>query len=61
MRVLAACSLGGASHLNPLLPFLHAARRRGHETIVVGPPALGAMVARTGFAFHAGGEPPEGA
>ena len=27
MRVLAACSLGGAGHLQPLLPFLAAARR----------------------------------
>jgi UDP:flavonoid glycosyltransferase YjiC (YdhE family) len=57
--VLAACSLGGASHLNPLLPLLDAARRRGHETLVIGPPALGDMVARTGFPFHAGGEPGE--
>jgi len=57
--VLAACSLGGASHLNPLLPLLAAAGRRGDETLVVGPPALGDMVERTGFAFHAGGEPGE--
>ena len=59
MLVLAACSLGGASHLSPLLPFLAAARRRGHETLVVGPPALGEMVRRTGFDFRAGGEPSE--
>lgn len=59
MRVLAACSLGGAGHLNPLLPFLSAARRRGFETLVVGPPALDEMVERAGFAFRAGGEPPE--
>jgi len=58
-RILAACSLGGASHLNPLLPFLAAARARGHETLVIGPPALGDMVTRTGFTFHAGGEPDE--
>jgi UDP:flavonoid glycosyltransferase YjiC (YdhE family) len=58
-RILAACSLGGASHLNPLVPFLAAARGRGHETLVIGPPALGDMVRRTGFAFHAGGEPDE--
>jgi hypothetical protein len=30
MRVLAACSLGGAGHLHPLLPFLGAARRLDH-------------------------------
>ncbi len=59
MRVLAACSLGGAGHLNPLLPFLGAARARGHETLVVGPPALRDMVELAGYPFRAGGEPPE--
>ena len=59
MRVLAACSLGGAGHLNPLLPFLAAARRRGDETLVVGPPALRELVERTGYAFRPGGEPSE--
>jgi UDP:flavonoid glycosyltransferase YjiC (YdhE family) len=59
MRVLAACSLGGAGHLQPLLPFLAAARRRGDEVLVVGPPAIGEMVARSGYPFRAGGEPPE--
>jgi UDP:flavonoid glycosyltransferase YjiC (YdhE family) len=59
MRVLAACSLGGAGHLGPLLPFLAAARRRGDETLVVGPPALRDMVRRAGHGFRAGGEPPE--
>lgn len=59
MRVLAACSLGGAGHLRPLLPFLAAARRRGDETIVVGPPALRELVDLGGYRFQAGGEPPE--
>ncbi len=59
MRVLAACSLGGAGHLYPLLPFLTAARRRGDETLVVGPPALEAMVGRLGLPFEAGAEPAE--
>lgn len=59
MRVLAACSLGGAGHLNPLLPFLDDARRRGHETLVVAPPALTAMVRETQHAFEPGGEPSE--
>ena len=59
VRVLAACSLGGAGHLNPLLPFLAAARGRGDETLVVGPPALRDMVERAGYPFRAGGEPPE--
>lgn len=59
MRVLAACSLGGAGHLQPLLPLLDAARAKGDETLVVAPPALAAMVAETGHPFAAGGEPPE--
>ncbi len=59
MRVLAACSLGGSGHLEPLLPFLAAARRGGHETLVVGPPALTGMVEASGHPFSAGGEPPE--
>lgn len=59
MRVLAACSLGGAGHLQPLRPFLDAARRRGAETLVVGPPAIARLVGETGHPFTAGGEPPE--
>ena len=59
MRVLAACSLGGAGHLNPLLPFLAAARRRGDEVLVVGPTAMRDRAERTGHAFRAGGEPSE--
>jgi UDP:flavonoid glycosyltransferase YjiC (YdhE family) len=59
MRVLAACSLGGAGHLNPLRPFLRAAERSGHETLVVGPPALAELVGLAGHRFWAGGEPPE--
>jgi UDP:flavonoid glycosyltransferase YjiC (YdhE family) len=61
VRILAACSLGGAGHLNPLVPFLDAGRRAGHDVLVVGPPALAAMVASAGFPFRAGGEPPESA
>ena len=59
MRILAACSLGGSGHLNPLVPFLEAARRQGHETLVIGPPALQPLVDRAGFAFAPGGEPRE--
>lgn len=57
--MLVACSLGGSGHLNPLLPFLAAARRRGDDVVVVGPPALQEMVELAGFPFRAGGEPPE--
>lgn len=59
VRVLAAVSLGGAGHLNPLVPFLRAARRRGDEVLVVGPAAVGELVAGAGFDFEAGGEPAE--
>ena len=59
MRILAACSLGGAGHFNPVVPFLHAARHRGDEVLTVGPPALREMVESAGFPFRAGGEPSE--
>ena len=59
MRVLAACSLGGAGHLRPLLPFLDQAQRDGTQTLVLGPPALADMVVATGHPFLPGGEPSE--
>jgi UDP:flavonoid glycosyltransferase YjiC (YdhE family) len=59
VRVLAACSLGGAGHLRPLLPLLDGAARLGHDVLVVAPPAMGAMVTETGHAFREGGEPSE--
>jgi UDP:flavonoid glycosyltransferase YjiC (YdhE family) len=59
MRILAACSLGGAGHFNPLVAFLHAAQSRGDEILTVGPPALRAMVESAGFPFRPGGEPSE--
>lgn len=59
MRILAACSLGGAGHLQPLVPLLDAARRDGHDTLVVGPPALRDLVAAAGHPFRPGGEPRE--
>ena len=59
VRILAACSLGGAGHLNPLLPFLTAAKRRGDEVLVAAPPSLRAMVQSAGYRFSAGAEPPE--
>lgn len=59
MRVLAAVSLGGAGHLNPLVPVLEVARRRGDEVLVVGPAALSGLVEATGLPFVADGEPDE--
>lgn len=57
--MLGACSLGGASHLKALVPFLDQARRDGDETLVVGPPSLAAMAEQTGHRFLEGGEPGE--
>ncbi|MBO0730348.1 MAG: glycosyltransferase family 1 protein [Acidimicrobiaceae bacterium] len=57
MRTLAACSLGGAGHLNPLLPFLAASERLGDEVVVAAPPALRDMVTEAGYSFEPGGEP----
>ena len=59
VRVLAACSLGGAGHLHPLVPFLDAARLRGDDTLVAGPAAIAGLVERTGHPFAPGGEPAE--
>lgn len=59
MRVLGACSLGGAGHLQPLVPLLAAARRLGHEVAVVAPPSMAPMVAEAGFEWTGGGEPDE--
>ena len=59
MRTLAACSLGGAGHLMPLLPFLTASRTRGDDVLIAGPPALGEMVKEAGYRFEPGGEPTE--
>jgi UDP:flavonoid glycosyltransferase YjiC (YdhE family) len=59
MRVLAACSLGGAGHFQPLVPFLDAARRAGHETSVICPPSMADMVEASGHPYRPGGEPSE--
>jgi hypothetical protein len=59
VRILAACSLGGAGHLRPLAPFLDEARRAGWETLVAGPLALGPLVEATGHPFRPGGQPAE--
>jgi len=59
VHLLAACSLGGAGHLNPLAPFLTAARRRGEEVLVVAPPEMREMVEGLGLPFFPGAQPPE--
>ena len=49
VRVLFA-STQGAGHFGPLIPFIDACLRNGHEALVVGPPGLDAR----GYEFRAG-------
>jgi hypothetical protein len=54
VRVLFA-STHGAGHFGPLVPFLDACVRGGHEVLVVGPPTLDAR----GYPFREGASPPD--
>ncbi len=58
VRVLFA-STRGAGHFHPLVPFIEAALRAGHEVMVAGPPPLAETVARAGYRFWEGEVPPE--
>lgn len=58
MRILFA-STGGAGHFTPMTPFADAARRAGHEILVVGPPSLAETTARAGYPFAPGATPDE--
>jgi UDP:flavonoid glycosyltransferase YjiC (YdhE family) len=58
VRVLFA-STRGTGHFNPLVPFIEACIRGGHEVMVAGPPPLAATVERAGYRFWEGAEPPE--
>jgi UDP:flavonoid glycosyltransferase YjiC (YdhE family) len=58
VRALFACTRG-AGHFNPLVPFIEACRRGGHEVLVAGPPPLAEVVERAGYPFRAGAAPPE--
>jgi UDP:flavonoid glycosyltransferase YjiC (YdhE family) len=58
VRVLFA-STRGAGHFHPLVPFIEACRRAGHEVLVAGPPGLAGMVRRAGYPFWVGAAPPE--
>ena len=58
VRVLFA-STQGAGHFNPLVPFVEAYRRAGHEVLVVGPPVLAERAETAGFPFRAGARPPD--
>src|SRR5450432_136139 len=56
MRVLFT-TLRNTSHFLPLVPFVAACRRRGHEVAVAAPPDLAERVATTGAAFFPFGHP----
>jgi UDP:flavonoid glycosyltransferase YjiC (YdhE family) len=58
VRVLFA-STRGAGHFNPLVPFIEACVRGGHEVLVAGPPPLAEAVARAGYRYWPGEVPPE--
>lgn len=58
MRVLFAATRG-AGHFNPMVPFVEACRRGGHDVLVIGPPPLAETVERSGYPFAPGAEPPD--
>ena len=58
MRVLFAATRG-AGHFNPMVPFVEACRRGGHDVLVIGPPPLAETVERAGYPFAPGAEPPD--
>jgi UDP:flavonoid glycosyltransferase YjiC (YdhE family) len=57
VRVLFA-STRGTGHFTPLVPFIEAALREGHEVLVVGPPPLAPTVEAAGYPFWEGANPP---
>ena len=57
MRLLFASSQG-TGHYTPLLPFVEAARRHGHDVVLVVPPALQATVEAAGYPHRIGADPP---
>ena len=58
MRVLFATTRG-AGHFNPLVPFIEAALRGGHEVLVAGPRLLAETIERAGYPFWPCEVPPE--
>ena len=58
MRVLFATTRG-AGHFNPLVPFIEAALRGGHEVLVAGPQLLAETIERAGYPFWPCEVPPE--
>lgn len=58
MRALFATTRG-AGHFNPLVPFIDAALRDGHEILVAGPALLAETAERAGYPFWPCDVPPE--
>lgn len=56
MRVLFT-SIRNTSHFLPLVPFIDACRKRGHEVGVAAPPDLAELVSKTGVSFLPFGHP----
>jgi UDP:flavonoid glycosyltransferase YjiC (YdhE family) len=57
VRVLATTTRG-AGHFGPMVPFLRALERAGHDVLVAVPESATAMVEREGFELRATAEPP---
>lgn len=58
MRVLFA-STQGAGHFNPLVPFIDAALRQGHEVLVAGPSGLTSTLEKADYPFWECADPLE--
>ena len=58
MRILFA-STGGAGHVTPMIPFVAACRRAGHEVLLVGPPGLAPTAQQESLPFVSGALPDE--
>jgi UDP-glucoronosyl and UDP-glucosyl transferase len=58
LRILFATTRG-AGHFNPLVPFIDAALREGHEVLVAGPQLLAETAERAGYSFWPCEVPPE--
>jgi hypothetical protein len=56
VRILFA-STGGAGHFSPLVAWVEASLRRGHDILVVGPAELAAAAAGSGYPMRVGGSP----
>ncbi len=60
MRVLFS-TIRGTGHFHPLVPFMDACRRRGHDVTISAPEDLRRTVEQMGFAFRPFGHPGEAA